>query len=77
MCLNLPFIPWVYCCYPETTHLSLEEVDFLHAEAGVPAMAVAKRYQKEKQKKSENRTKIRRETGDELKRVVKHAESKQ
>lgn len=29
MCTNLAFIPLVYFCYPETTNLTLEEVDYL------------------------------------------------
>lgn len=29
MCTNLAFIPLVYFCYPETSNLTLEEVDHL------------------------------------------------
>ncbi|KAI1335234.1 putative Myo-inositol transporter 1 [Xylariaceae sp. FL0016] len=32
MCLNFAFIPLVYFCYPETTNLTLEEVDWLFLE---------------------------------------------
>ncbi|KAF2488091.1 putative MFS sugar transporter [Neohortaea acidophila] len=34
MCLNLSFIPLVYFCYPETSNLTLEEVDFLFTKEG-------------------------------------------
>lgn len=34
MCTNLAFIPIVYFCYPETTNLTLEEVDYLFIEGG-------------------------------------------
>lgn len=32
MCLNFAFIPVIYFCYPETTNLSLEEIDWLFLE---------------------------------------------
>ena len=34
MCTNLAFIPLVYFCYPETSNLSLEEVDHLFTKEG-------------------------------------------
>lgn len=34
MCTNLAFIPLVYFCYPETSNLTLEEVDGLFTEEG-------------------------------------------
>ncbi|KAF2149026.1 putative Myo-inositol transporter 1 [Myriangium duriaei CBS 260.36] len=33
MCTNLAFIPLVYYCYPETSNLTLEEVDYLFTSA--------------------------------------------
>lgn len=35
MALNFSFIPLVYFCYPETTNLTLEEVDWLFYEGDV------------------------------------------
>lgn len=32
MCLNFAFIPLIYFCYPETTNLTLEEIDWLFLE---------------------------------------------
>lgn len=32
MALNFAFIPLVYFCYPETSNLSLEEIDWLFLE---------------------------------------------
>lgn len=29
MCLNFAFVPLVYFCYPETSNLTLEEIDWL------------------------------------------------
>lgn len=37
MCTNLSFIPLVYFCYPETTNLTLEEVDYLFIDGGQAA----------------------------------------
>lgn len=34
MCTNLAFIPLVYFCYPETSNLTLEEVDYLFIGEG-------------------------------------------
>lgn len=34
MCLNFAFVPLVYFCYPETTNLTLEEIDWLFIEKG-------------------------------------------
>lgn len=34
MCTNLAFIPLVYFCYPETSNLTLEEVDYLFVKEG-------------------------------------------
>ncbi|CAK4030376.1 Myo-inositol transporter 1 [Lecanosticta acicola] len=34
MALNFAFIPLVYFCYPETSNLTLEEVDFLFTKGG-------------------------------------------
>ncbi|KAI6826744.1 putative MFS sugar transporter [Hortaea werneckii] len=34
MCTNLAFIPLVYFCYPETSNLTLEEVDHLFTKEG-------------------------------------------
>lgn len=35
MCLNFSFIPLVYFCYPETSNLTLEQVDWLFYNSGV------------------------------------------
>jgi hypothetical protein len=35
MCLNFSFIPLVFFCYPETSNLTLEEVDWLFYEGDV------------------------------------------
>lgn len=32
MCLNFAFVPLVYFAYPETTNLTLEEIDWLFLE---------------------------------------------
>lgn len=32
MCLNFAFVPLVYFCYPETSNLTLEEIDWLFLE---------------------------------------------
>lgn len=32
MCLNISFVPLVYFAYPETSNLSLEEIDWLFLE---------------------------------------------
>ena len=34
MCLNFAFIPLVYFCYPETSNLTLEEIDWLFVKKG-------------------------------------------
>lgn len=34
MCTNLAFIPLVYFCYPETSGLTLEAVDYLFIKEG-------------------------------------------
>ncbi|KAI4762735.1 putative Myo-inositol transporter 1 [Aureobasidium sp. EXF-3400] len=34
MCTNLAFVPLVYFCYPETSNLTLEEVDYLFVKDG-------------------------------------------
>ncbi|KAH0408089.1 putative MFS sugar transporter, partial [Aureobasidium melanogenum] len=34
MCTNLAFVPLVYFCYPETSNLTLEEVDYLFVKEG-------------------------------------------
>lgn len=34
MALNLSFIPFIYFCYPETSNLTLEEIDFLFTKDG-------------------------------------------
>lgn len=34
MCLNFAFVPLVYFCYPETSNLTLEEIDWLFLEKG-------------------------------------------
>lgn len=34
MALNLSFIPLIYFCYPETSNLTLEEIDFLFTKDG-------------------------------------------
>lgn len=48
MCTNLAFVPLVYFCYPETSNLTLEEIDHLYIEPGVHARHVAKRLHKER-----------------------------
>lgn len=35
MCLNFAFVPLIYFCYPETTNLTLEEIDWLFLEKDV------------------------------------------
>ncbi|KAF1999197.1 hypothetical protein P154DRAFT_577136 [Amniculicola lignicola CBS 123094] len=35
MCLDLAFVPLVYFCYAETSHLTLEEIDWLFYEGNV------------------------------------------
>ncbi|KAI7777526.1 hypothetical protein LA080_003420 [Diaporthe eres] len=44
MALNFSFIPLVYFCYPETSNLTLEEIDWLFLEKG--AVKTSKRVQK-------------------------------
>lgn len=39
MCLNFAFVPLVYFCYPETTNLTLEEIDWLFYEKGAVKMS--------------------------------------
>jgi len=34
MCTNAAFIPLVYFCYPETSNLTLEEIDYLFIKEG-------------------------------------------
>lgn len=34
MCTNFAFVPLVYFCYPETSNLTLEEVDYLFVKDG-------------------------------------------
>lgn len=34
MCTNLAFVPLVYYCYPETSNLTLEEVDHIFTRDG-------------------------------------------
>ncbi|KAF2755346.1 general substrate transporter [Pseudovirgaria hyperparasitica] len=34
MCLNFSFVPLIYFCYPETTNLTLEEIDWLFLKKG-------------------------------------------
>lgn len=41
MCTNLAFVPLVYFCYPETSNLTLEEIDWLFLEGR--AVATSKR----------------------------------
>lgn len=35
MCLNFAFVPLVFFCYPETSNLTLEEIDWLFLEGKV------------------------------------------
>lgn len=44
MALNFAFVPLVYFCYPETSNLTLEEIDWLFLEKG--AVKMSKRVQK-------------------------------
>lgn len=44
MALNFAFVPLVYFCYPETSNLTLEEIDWLFLEKG--AVQTSKRVQK-------------------------------
>lgn len=44
MALNFAFVPLVYFCYPETSNLTLEEIDWLFLEKG--AVKTSKRVQK-------------------------------
>ena len=46
MCLNFAFIPLVYFFFPETSNVSLEDVDRFFIEDGDP-VKVARRIQKE------------------------------
>ena len=34
MCTNAAFVPLVYFCYPETSNLTLEEIDYLFIKEG-------------------------------------------
>lgn len=45
MCLNFAFVPLVYFCYPESSNLTLEEIDWLFIEKG--AVATSKRVAKQ------------------------------
>lgn len=47
MCLNFVFILLLYFCNPETARLTLEEVDLLYAQHGIPARKVADKFQKQ------------------------------
>ncbi|KAL1610619.1 hypothetical protein SLS60_002289 [Paraconiothyrium brasiliense] len=40
MCLNFAFVPLVYFCYPETSNLTLEEIDWLFYEGNVVRRSV-------------------------------------
>ncbi|KAJ4298827.1 hypothetical protein N0V90_004069 [Kalmusia sp. IMI 367209] len=40
MCLNFAFVPLVYFCYPETSNLTLEEIDWLFYEGNVVKRSV-------------------------------------
>ncbi|KAJ4349572.1 uncharacterized protein N0V89_008188 [Didymosphaeria variabile] len=40
MCLNFAFVPLVYFCYPETSNLTLEEIDWLFYEGDVVKRSV-------------------------------------
>jgi hypothetical protein len=44
MALNFAFVPLVYFYYPETSNLTLEEIDWLFLESG--AVKTSKRVQK-------------------------------
>lgn len=44
MCLNFAFVPLVYFCYPETSNLTLEEIDWLFLEKG--AVNISKKVAK-------------------------------
>ena len=46
MATNLVFVPIIYFLYPETSNLSLEEVDFIFSDGRNPIL-VAKEMQKE------------------------------
>ena len=44
MCLNLAFIPMVYCFFPETSGLTLEEIDFLFTRSDVNKASTQKKW---------------------------------
>lgn len=48
MCTNLAFIPLVYFCYPETSNLTLKEIDLLYTQPGVHARHIADQIQRER-----------------------------
>lgn len=41
MCTNLAFVPLVYFCYPETSNLTLEEIDYLFTRKNVVRMSLS------------------------------------
>lgn len=46
MCTNFAFVPLVYFCYPETSNLTLEEIDWLFMDRTRSSIKIAKDLRK-------------------------------